>query len=79
MTENYDKSLYNRLIAAATDGKLPVLDSKSFELLNETYGKEQMRWTLAEYIARERPVFPLTEISYNVMRDNFYNLSLIHI
>jgi len=74
MTENYDKSLYNRLIAAAGDDKLPLLDNKSFELLNETYGKEQMRWTLAEYIARERPVFPLTEISFNEMRDNFYNL-----
>ena len=74
MTENYDKSLYNRLIAAAGDDKLPLLDNKSFELLNETYGKEQMRWTLAEYIARERPVFPLTEISYNDMRENFYNL-----
>ncbi len=74
MTENYDKSLYNRLIAAAGNDKLPLLDNKSFELLNATYGKEQMRWTLAEYIARERPVFPLTEISYNEMRDNFYNL-----
>ena len=74
MTENYDKSLYNRLIAAAGDDKLPLLDNKSFELLNETYGKEQMRWTLAEYIARERPVFPLTEISFNEMRESFYNL-----
>ena len=74
MTENYDKSLYNRLIAAAGDDKLPLLDNKSFELLNETYGKEQMRWTLAEYIARERHVFPLTEISFNEMRESFYNL-----
>jgi len=74
MTENYDKSLYNRLIAAAGNDKLPLLDNKSFELLNATYGKEQMRWTLAEYIARERPVFPLTEISYNEMRESFYNL-----
>ena len=74
MTENYDKTLYNHLISVATEGKLPLLDNKSFELLNATYGKEQMKWTLAEYIAREKPVFPLTEISYNVMRDNFYNL-----
>ena len=56
MLENYDKSLYDRLIAAATDGKLPVIDSKSFELLNETYGKETFRDTLSEYIATERPV-----------------------
>ena len=58
MTENYDKTLYNHLISVATEGKLPLLDNKSFELLNATYGKEQMKWTLAEYIAREKPVFP---------------------
>ena len=74
MLDNYDKSLYNRLIAAATDGKLPVLDSKSFELLNETYGKVVFRDTLAEYIATERPVFPLKEISKDRMRKCFYDL-----
>ena len=74
MLEDYDKSLYNRLIAAATDGKLPVLDSKSFELLNETYGKETFRDTLSEYIATERPVFPLKEISQTRMRECFYDL-----
>ena len=74
MLDNYDKSLYNRLIAAATDGKLPVLDNKSFELLNETYGKVVFRDTLAEYIATERPVFPLKEISKDRMRECFYDL-----
>ena len=74
MLENYDKSLYDRLIAAATDGKLPVIDSKSFELLNETYGKETFRDTLSEYIATERPVFPLKEISHSGMRAAFYDL-----
>ena len=33
-----------------------------------------MRKNLADYIATERPVFTLTEISYNDMRENFYNL-----
>ena len=74
MTENYDKSLYNRLIAAAGDDKLPLLDNKSFELLNETYGKETFRDTLSEYIATERPVFPLKEISQTRMRECFYDL-----
>ena len=32
-----------------------------------------MRKNLADYIATERPVFP-KEISYNDMRENFYNL-----
>ena len=60
---NRDNTLYDRLLAAATDGKLPVLDNKSFELMNKEYGKEKMRTHLADYIATERPVFPLKEIS----------------
>ena len=71
---NRDNTLYGRLLAAATDGKLPVLDNKSFELLNAEYGKEIFRETLAEYIATERPVFPLKEISYDDMRDSFGKL-----
>ncbi len=65
-----DKTLYKRLLDAANDGKLPILDNKSFELLNAQYGKEIFRETLAEYIATERPVFPLKEISYDDMRDS---------
>ena len=40
MLENYNKSLYDRLIAAAREDKLVILDSKSFEKLNEEYGKD---------------------------------------
>ncbi len=69
-----DKTLYKRLLDAANDGKLPILDNKSFELLNAQYGKEIFRETLAEYIATERPVFPLKEISYDDMRDSFGKL-----
>jgi hypothetical protein len=69
-----DESLYKTLIAAATDDKLPILDNKSFELLNKTYGKEKMRTHLADYVASERPVFPLKEITKNDMRNSFNNL-----
>jgi len=69
-----DKTLYKRLLDAANEGKLPILDNKSFELLNAEYGKEIFRETLAEYIATERPVFPLKEISYDDMRDSFGKL-----
>ena len=69
-----DNTLYDRLLAAATDGKLPVLDNKSFELLNKTYGKEKMRTHIADYIASERPVFPLKEITKDDMRKTFYDL-----
>ena len=62
MLENYDKSLYDRLIAAAREDKLVILDSKSFEKLNEEYNKDVFRETLSEYIANENPVFPLKPI-----------------
>ena len=69
-----DNTLYNHLLDAASDDKLPILDNKSFELLNKTYGKEKMRTHLADYIASERPVFPLKEISKDDMRKCFYDL-----
>ena len=74
MLENYDKSLYDRLIAAARDDKLVVLDSKLFEHINEVYGRDTFRDTLSEYIANERPVFPLKEITKDDMRNCFYEL-----
>ena len=74
MLENYDKSLYDHLIAKAREDKLVVLDNKSFEKLNETYGKETFRATLSEYIANERPVFPLKEITKDDMRSCFFDL-----
>ena len=43
-----DNTLYNRLLDAASDDKLPILDNKSFELLNKTYGKDKMRTHLAD-------------------------------
>ena len=67
-------TLYNRLIAAATDGKLPILTSTIFEKMNAEYGKEKMRTHLADYIASEKPVFPLKEITKENMRTAFANL-----
>ena len=69
-----DNTLYNRLLDAASDDKLPLLDNKSFELLNKTYGKDKMRTHLADYIASERPVFPLKEITNADMRITFGRL-----
>ena len=69
-----DITLYNRLIAAATDGKLPILTSTIFEKMNAEYGKEKMRTHLADYIASERPVFPLKEIANGDMRISFGRL-----
>ena len=69
-----DNTLYNSLLAAATDGKLPILTSSIFEKMNAEYGKEKMRTHLADYIASERPVFPLKEITNADMRISFGRL-----
>jgi len=71
---NRNNTLYSRLLAAARHDKLPILDNKTFESMNAEYGKEEMRKNLADYIATERPVFPLKEISEDNMRECFYNL-----
>ena len=71
---NRNNTLYSRLLAAAGDDKLPVLDNKTFESMNAEYGKVAMRKNLADYIASERPVFPLKEINSGVMRAAFHNL-----
>ena len=65
--------LYGRLLDAAGDDKLPILDNKTFESMNAEYGKEEMRKNLADYIATERPVFPLKEIS----EDDYNNSKVI--
>ena len=71
---NRNNTLYSRLLAAAGDDKLPILDNKTFESMNAEYGKEEMRKNLADYIATERPVFPLIEISEDDMRNTFERL-----
>ena len=71
---NRNNTLYSRLLAAARHDKLPILDNKTFESMNAEYGKEEMRKNLADYIATERPVFPLIEISEDDMRNTFERL-----
>ena len=43
---NRNNTLYSRLLAAAGDGKLPLLDNKTFESMNAEYGKDEMRKNL---------------------------------
>ena len=66
-----DEELYGRFKDAAREDKLPILDNKTFERMNAEYGKDKMRTTLADYIATERPVFPLKEITKDDMRKSF--------
>ena len=69
-----DNTLYGRFKDAAREDKLPILDNKTFERMNAEYGKDKMRTTLADYIATERPVVPLKEITKEDMRKSFFDL-----
>jgi len=64
----------NYLSKYADENKLPVMDQQQFETVTNDIGKEKFREDLAEYIATNRPTFPLKEISYEVMRQAFKSL-----
>ena len=41
---------------------LPIMDQQTFETLTNDVGKEKFREALAEFIAENRPEFPLKKI-----------------
>ena len=53
---------------------LPIMDQQTFETLTNDVGKEKFREALAEFIAENRPEFPLKKISYDIMRQAFKSL-----
>ena len=67
-------NLYQVLKEHSNSVGLPVLDNPTFESLTAEHGKEHFREVLAEYIATERPEFPLKEISFEKMRETFLKL-----
>ena len=56
------------------ENKLPIMDQLTFERITNTIGKEKFREDLAQYIADNRPKFPLKQISYEIMRQAFKSL-----
>jgi len=69
-----NSELYNELKNFANKDKLPIVDSIQFKRLTDTYTKEVFRETLSEYIAKEKPKFALRDISYEKMRETFFDL-----
>ena len=59
----------------ANENGLPIMDTIQFDRWTEELGKEQFRVLLSQYIANNRPVFPLKQISYEDMRKNIIGLS----
>jgi len=66
--------LYNEIGKYIDDTGLPIVDSIQFKRLTDTYGKEEFRETLSEFIAKERPKFPLRSIPFEKMRETFFDL-----
>ena len=64
----------NYLYKFANENKLPIINQANFEHYTNTIGKEQFRLDLAEYIAKERPVFPLKRITLDDVRKSFFDL-----
>ena len=64
----------SQLSKYADENKLPVMDQQTFETVTNDIGKEKFREDLAQYIAENRPKFPLKEISYEAMRQAFKSL-----
>jgi hypothetical protein len=58
----------------ADSNKLPIINQANFEHYTNTIGKEQFRLDLAEYIAKERPKFPLKKITLDDVRKSFFDL-----
>ena len=64
----------NYLYDFKNDKGLPIMDRQSFNRLTDIYGKEVFREDLSKYIAKERPAFPLNNISEEKMRKTFFEL-----
>ena len=48
-----NNTLYSRLLAAAREDKLPILDNKTFESMNAEYGKEDAKKSCRLYRNRK--------------------------
>lgn len=69
-----NQELYNLLKTCTDKTGLPVMNRSLFVSTTEKYGKELFRSTLAEYITREKPPYPLKEFNQKEVIDNFRKL-----
>ena len=72
-----NETLFKRLEQHANEVKLPILDNQSFDRYTNEFGRDVFRWTLAEYIAKVRPEFPLKPITKHDVRDTFSSLKKV--
>ena len=66
--------LYNILKASIDHTGLPVMNKSQFKSVTEEFGKEEFRKKLADYVANERPPYPLKEYTKEEVVKTFYKL-----
>lgn len=69
-----NQELYELLGRCADSTGLPVMNTSLFTATTDKYGKEVFRVTLAEYITKEKPPYPLKKFSEQKVIDNFRKL-----
>ena len=69
-----DSELYELLRSCADSNKLPIMNTSLFISTTEKYGKELFRSTLAEYITREKPPYPLKQFNEQRVINRFRKL-----
>ena len=74
MVRTLSDKLYQVLKQNTNERGVPILDSHTFQSLNDEFGKELFRETLAEFIATERPEYPMKIISEERYRNMFLAL-----
>ena len=71
--------LYEILRNSLDDTGLPVMDRDQFKEVTDRFGKEEFRTTLADYITKEKPPFPLKNYSKEDITKAFYKLQKVDI
>ena len=66
--------LYDILIKSADSTGLPIINSSQFISLTEKYTKEEFRKVFAEYVAKEKPAYPLRKFDEQKVIKSFHKL-----
>ena len=69
------EELYEILRKSCDGTGLPVMNSSQFQSVTERYGKKVFRKTLADYITKEKPPYPLKQFDYNKVVNTFHKLT----
>ena len=69
-----NQELYDLLKKCVDHTGLPVMQKELFLNTTDKYGKEEFRITLAEFITKEKPPYPLKKYNMEKVVDNFRKL-----